>query len=81
MKKKETDYELSMKFTLGKGGHIVVVQCPPRNCAPAGLRALRAVDRARAMVVQSPNRDSTRPKKEVAKLQAGSGTAPPVHRV
>lgn len=22
-------YEHSMKFTLGKGGHIVVVQCPP----------------------------------------------------
>lgn len=36
-----------MKFTLGKGGHIVVVQCPPRNCAPAGLRALRAADKAR----------------------------------
>ena len=36
-----------MKITLGKGGHIVVVQCPPKNCAPAGLRALRAADRAR----------------------------------
>ena len=70
-----------MKITLGKGGHIVVVQCPQRNCAPAGLRALRAVNRARAMVVQSPNEASTRTKKAVAKLQAGFGNAPPVHRV
>ena len=70
-------YEHSMKFTLGKGGHIVVVQCPPRNCTPAGLRALRAVNKARAIVAQSPNEASTRPKKAVAQLQAGFGTAPP----
>lgn len=70
-----------MKFTLGQGGHIVVVQCPPRNCAPAGLRALRAADKARAMVVQSPNEASTRTKKAVAQLQAGSGTAPPDNSV
>lgn len=74
-------YEHSVKFTLSQGGHIVVVQCPSRNCAPAGLRALRAVDKARAIIVQSPSEASTRPKKTVAQLQASSETAPPVHRV
>ena len=70
-----------MKITLGKGGHIVVVQCPPRCCAPAGLRALRAANKARAIIVQSTSEASTRPKKAEAQLQDGSGTAPPVHRV
>lgn len=74
-------YEHSMKFTLGQGGHIVVVRAPPKVCAPAGLRALRAADKARTIIVQSPNKDSTRTKKAVAQLQAGTGTAPPVHRV
>lgn len=74
-------YEHFMKITLGKGGHIVVVQCPPRSCAPAGLRALRAADKARAIIVQSTSEASTRPKKAVAQLQAGSSTAPPDNRV
>lgn len=39
-------YEHSMKITLGQEGHIVVVRAP-RNCAPEGLRALRAADKAR----------------------------------
>lgn len=80
-KQTEMVYGHSMKFTLGKGGHIVVVQCPPRNCAPAGLRALRAVNRARAIIVQSTNEANTRTKKAVDQLQAGSGTAPPDNRV
>lgn len=70
-----------MNLTQGKGGHICRSNVPPRNCEPEGLRALRAADKARAIVVQSTNRDSTRPKKAVAKIQAGFSTAPPGHSI
>lgn len=46
-------YEHSMKITLGKGGHIVVVQCPPKRYeSPAGERFSRL--RARVRIWEFP---------------------------